>query len=112
MKLNQESQNLLSNAHPKFNSLVLELVSTIPEGRLMTYGQIAVLAGHPRAARIVGGIAHYGDPRLPWHRVVNKQGFLACGYPGGRGAHQLALEKEGVIINNLRAPIEELIWWP
>lgn len=112
MKLNQESQNLLSNDQLKFNVLVRQLVNTIPKGRLMTYGQIAALAGHPRAARIVGGIAHYDNSNLPWHRVVNKQGFLASGYPGGRTAHRLALESEGIIINNLRAPIEKLIWWP
>ena len=88
------------------------LVSLIPEGRLMTYGQIAALAGNPRAARIVGGIAHYGDPALPWQRVVNREGYLANGYPGGRRAHQAALQKEGVVVLNARAPIEKLIWWP
>lgn len=78
----------------------------------MTYGQIAALAGNPQAARIVGGIAHYSDPSLAWHRVVNKNGYLAKGYPGGRRSQQEALEKEGIVIDNFRAPIEELIWWP
>ena len=41
---------------------VEDVVSQIPAGRVMTYGQIAALSGSPRAARIVGGIAHYGDP--------------------------------------------------
>ena len=45
----------------------------------MTYGQLAALCGNARAARIVGGIAHFGDPGLPWQRVVNKRGGL-----GGR----------------------------
>jgi alkylated DNA nucleotide flippase Atl1 len=40
------------------------LVSKIPEGRVMTYGQLAALCGSPRAARIVGGIAHYGAAYL------------------------------------------------
>ncbi len=78
----------------------------------MTYGQIAALAGSPRAARIVGGIAHYGDPSLPWQRVVNKKGFLAKGYPGGRRTHKIALEREGVTVVDYRVPIEDLIWWP
>ncbi len=78
----------------------------------MTYGQIAALAGSPRAARVVGGIAHYGDPALPWQRVVNKKGYLASGYPGGRRGHLAALENEGIKITNNRAPIESLIWWP
>lgn len=113
MKLNQELQNRQSKAKiPKFNYLVIDIVSKIPRGRLMTYGQIAALAGSPMAARIVGGIAHYGDPTLPWQRIVNKDGYLASGYPGGKLAHKKALEVEGIIIKDFRAPIEKLIWWP
>ena len=78
----------------------------------MTYGQIAALAGNPGAARIVGGIAHFGDTSLPWQRVVNKSGYLASGYPGGRKGHRKALEKDGIYISGFRAPIESLIWWP
>lgn len=62
----------------------------------MAYGQIAAICGNARAARIVGGIAHFGDPELPWHRVVNKSGGLAAGYPGGRSAHKRHLVDEGV----------------
>jgi methylated-DNA-protein-cysteine methyltransferase-like protein len=97
---------------PGFRSEVEAIVGSIPSGRLMTYGQIAALAGSPRAARIVGGVAHYGNPSLPWQRVVNKKGYLAKGYPGGRVAHQIALEKEGVSIIDFQAPIEDLLWWP
>ena len=50
----------------------------------MTYGQIAALCGNPRAARVVGGVAHFGDTSIPWQRVVNKNGGLAAGYPGGK----------------------------
>jgi methylated-DNA-protein-cysteine methyltransferase-like protein len=64
-----------------FKNKVYELVAQIPKGRVMTYGQLAALAGHPYAARIVGGVAHFGDPDLPWQRVVNKQGGLDSGYP-------------------------------
>lgn len=75
------------------------LVRQIPHGRVMTYGQIAGLCGNARAARIVGGIAHFGDPDVPWQRVVNKSGGLAAGYPGGRRAHRQHLESEGVEID-------------
>lgn len=64
----------------------------------MTYGQIAALCGNARAARIVGGIAHFGDPELPWQRVVNKKGGLAAGYPGGRTAHRVHLEQERISV--------------
>lgn len=102
----------MDNYLPTLREEVVAIVKSIPRGRLMTYGQIAALAGHPRAARMVGGIAHYGDPELPWQRVVNKQGNLASGYPGGRICHQQALAREGVKIIDFRAPIESLIWWP
>ena len=95
-----------------FKSEVNRIVGMIPSGRVMTYGQIAALAGNPQASRQVGGIAHYGNPMLPWHRVVNKQGGLASGYPGGREGHKLDLEAEGIKVIDLKVPIEELIWWP
>ena len=85
----------------RFRQEVEALVAQIPEGRVMTYGQLAALAGNARAARIVGGIAHFGDPSLPWHRVVNAKGGLASGYPGGRSEHRKHLELEGVRFNEL-----------
>lgn len=83
-----------------FAQRVEALVRQIPEGRVMTYGQIAALCGNARAARIVGGIAHFGDPELPWQRVVNKTGGLAAGYPGGRAGHRAHLEQEGLQIGS------------
>lgn len=85
-----------------FRQRVEALVGHIPAGRVMTYSQIAALCGKPRAARIVGGIAHFGDPTLPWHRVVKKDGGLATGYPGGIPAHQKHLEAEGITIDHGR----------
>ena len=79
----------------------------------MTYGQIAALCGNARAARIVGGIAHFGDPELPWHRVVNKSGGLAAGYPGGREAHKKHLQSEGIVVlPNNKVNVESLLWNP
>ena len=77
-----------------------ELVAQIPKGKLMTYGDIAGLAGHPYAARQVGGLAHFGPTDLPWQRVVNRRGALASGYYGGKEGHKLALEAEGVPVSN------------
>lgn len=88
------------------------VVGQIPKGRAMTYGQIAALCGSPRAARVVGGIAHFGDPELPWHRVVSKNGGLAVGYPGGRPAHQKHLEQEEIIFLNGKLDIAKLLWSP
>lgn len=100
-------------ANEGFKQRVETLVSQIPQGKVMTYGQLAALCGSPRAARIVGGIAHFGDPGLPWHRVVNKQGGLASGYPGGRTAHAEHLRIEGVeISHDNNVDVTKLLWWP
>jgi methylated-DNA-protein-cysteine methyltransferase-like protein len=71
-------------------------MARVPEGRVTTYGDLATLAGHPHASRVVGGIAHFGDPSLPWHRLVNRFGGLAAGFHGGREAQQQLLEAEGI----------------
>lgn len=99
-----------------FAQKVYALVAQIPQGRVMTYGQIAALCGSARAARIVGGIAHYGPSDLPWQRVVNKKGGLAAGYHGGRMAQKEHLEAEGVKVygeeGNHHVSIGELSWKP
>lgn len=97
----------------QFKDRVEAVVAAIPAGRVMTYGQIAALCGNARAARIVGGIAHFGDPGVPWQRVVNKRGGLASGYPGGKPGHKLHLEREGVQVSaDFRVDVEKLIWKP
>lgn len=103
----------MSEVDAGFRERVYAIVAQIPKGRVMTYGQIAALTGNPRAARIVGGVAHFGDPDLPWQRVVNKQGGLAVGYPGGRAGHKQALEAEGVYVSDdYRVNVQELLWHP
>lgn len=98
---------------PGFSERVEALVAQIPRGRMMTYGQLAALCGNARAARIVGGVAHFGDPALPWQRVVNKSGGLAAGYPGGRQAHAEHLRSEGVSVSeDMRVDVATLLWWP
>lgn len=96
-----------------FKDQVHEVVKQIPEGRVMTYGQIASLCGRPRAARIVGGIAHWGNPELPWQRVVKKDGSLAEGFPGGQAGHKQVLEAEGVKVSpDYKVDIKNLLWQP
>ncbi len=96
-----------------FRERVYELVGQIPRGRVMTYGQIAALCGSPQAARIVGGVAHFGDPDLPWQRVVNKSGGLATGYPGGRAGHKEHLQSEGTKVSkDYKVDVNRLLWSP
>jgi alkylated DNA nucleotide flippase Atl1 len=59
-----------------FVSRVVEIVASIPEGRVMTYGDVAAAMGS-RAARAVGSVmAHYGGD-LPWWRVIRASGHPA-----------------------------------
>lgn len=97
----------------EFRQKVESLMAHVPAGQVTTYGDIAALAGHPYAARIVGGMAHYGNPELPWHRLVNRFGGLAAGYPGGRHTQAEHLLAEGItctddIVDNFK----ELRWQP
>lgn len=96
-----------------FRDRVYKIVATVPYGRVITYGDLAGLAGQANAARIVGGIAHYGDPSLPWHRVVNRFGGLARGFPGGPGVQQKLLESEGISCTDLIVDnFKSLRWSP
>lgn len=96
-----------------FRARVESLVARIPVAKVMTYGQIAAICGSPRAARIVGGIAHFGDPQLPWQRVVNSRGGLAVGFPGGREEQARRLRDEGVRISDkLLVDLGGYLWRP
>ena len=78
-----------------FYRAVYAAVRRIPAGKVATYGQIAMLAGSPRASRIVGGALHRNpEPgKTPCHR----DGSLAPGFAfGGPGAQRALLEAEGV----------------
>lgn len=79
---------------------IYEVVKTIPEGRVATYGQVAMLAGNPRWARVVGYALHNNPSPIiiPCHRVVNREGRVAeaFAFGGGESQRQL-LEKEGIV---------------
>jgi len=98
----------------EFKQRVYDLVAQIPEGRVMTYGQLAALSGAAWAAWEVGQIAHTGPENLPWQRVVNKQGGLAAGWPnGGRAAQAALLEAEGIeILDDYKVNVDKLLWNP
>ena len=76
---------------------VYRMVSEIPAGSVMTYGQIAFLLGRPRAARIVGCAMYAAPSGLPCHRVVRQNGETAPPEAfGGPGVQRALLEREGV----------------
>ncbi len=78
---------------------IWRVAERIPRGRVATYGQVAELAGLPRAARQVGYAMHalpHGT-RVPWQRVVNARGELSPrAEPGAELLQRALLEAEGV----------------
>ena len=88
-------------------------MARVPYGQVTTYGDLAGLVGHAGASRIVGGVAHYGNPELPWHRLVNRFGGLASGFHGGREVQAQLLAQEGITsTNHIVDNFEELRWKP
>lgn len=73
----------------KFSESVYEVVRAIPAGQTMTYQEVAIAAGSPKAFRAVGNILNKNyNPNIPCHRVVRSDGS-AGGY--NRGAVQKAM---------------------
>jgi methylated-DNA-protein-cysteine methyltransferase-like protein len=94
------------------------VVSRIPRGRVATYGQVAILAGLPGQARLVGYAMSALDleSRIPWHRVVNARGRISARSGGGGGGAQLQrlrLRREGVRLRRSGAiPLDRFRWRP
>ncbi len=83
-----------------FRDRVLVLVKQIPKGKVATYGQIALLAGHPKAARQVGMIMHsLKESDIPWHRVINAKGGISTYRVGFGDLQKKLLEAEGIKFN-------------
>lgn len=83
-----------------YTQRVVDVIKSIPAGRVMTYGQIAAVAGNPRGARQVVRVLHAMSSahNLPWHRVVNAKGEIALGDEEGRYSQMTLLEQEGVAV--------------
>lgn len=101
---------------------VWKVVSEIPSGHVLTYGEVACLAGMPRAARRVSQALRRAPRgvKLPWHRVVNVQGKIS--FPEDSSGWQQQkdrLEAEGVVFLNgkidleffgYRGAVDRLLW--
>jgi methylated-DNA-protein-cysteine methyltransferase-like protein len=98
-----------------FTEEVIEVLRDIPCGKVATYGGIAALAGNPRAARQVVRVLHsYGEKeKLPWWRVINKQGTLSLERGNGYEVQRDLLEAEGIVFDaNDRIDLERFLWKP
>src|SRR5438105_13292509 len=86
----------------RFYARVLNVVRRIPPGRGATYGDVAALAGRPRAWRAVGNIMRgCNRPDVPCHRVIASGGRLG-GYGGNEVLKRSLLIAEGIVVSGSR----------
>ncbi len=91
-----------------FTEQVLYIIKSIPYGKVMTYGQIAVFAGNPRGARQVSRILHSmtSKHQLPWHRVINAKGGISLKGEAGFVQMEMLLS-EGIVVQNKKINLNE-----
>jgi len=96
-----------------FSHRVLSVVRRIPPGRVASYGEVARLAGRPRAARAVGNIMRGCDRAdVPCHRVIAAGGRLG-GYGGSEVLKRSLLVAEGVVVSGSRIrDLAQVRWQP
>jgi len=95
----------------EFQARVLSAVRRIPPGRVATYGDVAAMAGRPRAARAVGNIMRgCGRPDVPCHRVIAAGGRLG-GYGGNEVLKRALLVAEGVLVAGSRVRELSRVRW-
>ena len=85
----------------KFSELVLTIVKSVPKGKVVSYGQVALMADRPRAAREVGWILNQqSDEQTPWWRVINNSGRISIKHSEISAQQQKELlEKEGIKVS-------------
>jgi len=81
-----------------FSQRVVDIIKSIPAGKVCTYGRIAAYAGNRRAARQVAYVLHSSSEKkhLPWYRVVNSKGGISLKPKHGYELQKKLLKKEGV----------------
>jgi len=100
-----------------FFELVYEVARQIPKGRVTSYGAIAACLGTKSSARMVGWAmngAHRIKPKVPAHRVVNRNGMLTGKFHFGTpDAMENLLKKEGIKVKDDKViDFEKLFWSP
>jgi methylated-DNA-protein-cysteine methyltransferase-like protein len=81
-----------------FTQKALNIIHNIPEGKVLTYGRVAALAGKPNGARQISRLLHSMSTKhdLPWHRIVNSKGKISLKPSYGYELQKALLESEGI----------------
>jgi methylated-DNA-protein-cysteine methyltransferase-like protein len=100
-----------------FFEMVYEVVRQIPKGRVTSYGAIATCLGTKMSARMVGWAmngSHKITPKVPAHRVVNRNGMLSGKVHFGEPDRmEKLLKKEGIKVkNDVVVDFEKIFWDP
>ncbi len=96
-----------------FTEKVINIIKHIPEGKVCTYGRIALMAGEPRGARQVTRFIHSMSRKydLPWHRVINAKGMISLPESRGYEEQKARLQDEGVEFDERdRIDLEQFLW--
>ena len=100
-------------SNPQHLQAIYLALASIPQGKVVTYGQLAAMAGLPHAARLAGR-AIRDLPRgteLPWHRVINAQGKISLPEDSPSYREQVQrLEKEGIKITKGKINLSSYQW--
>lgn len=98
-----------------YRERVYAIVRDIPPGKVMTYGQIAMILGEGYTARTVGYVMGGADSEsVPWQRVINSQGKCSTGrLTIPLNLQQELLEAEGVVFNERgKCDLRQFQWFP
>nr|WP_113864754.1 MGMT family protein [Brenneria salicis]NMN92336.1 methylated-DNA-protein-cysteine methyltransferase-like protein [Brenneria salicis ATCC 15712 = DSM 30166]RBP67676.1 O(6)-alkylguanine repair protein YbaZ [Brenneria salicis ATCC 15712 = DSM 30166]RLM32353.1 methyltransferase [Brenneria salicis ATCC 15712 = DSM 30166] len=90
----------MTGENDNFRQRIFQIVAAIPYGRVTTYGEVALLAGSPRASRQVGGVLKRlpDGSKLPWHRAINRKGEISL-FGDDYQRQKSALIAEGVVFD-------------
>jgi len=97
----------------EFTKNVIEVIKSIPKGKVCTYGGIASMAGRPTGARQVTRIIHSMSRKhdLPWFRIINAKGMISLPEMRGYNQQKALLEAEGVVFDDKdRIDLKRFLW--
>lgn len=96
-----------------FKAKVIEIIRMVPQGKVVSYGQVAAYTGAPRAAREVGWVLREAKEDMPWWRVLNNAGKISIdgNMSADKNLQRKLLENDGVEVGeNFVLDMEKYRW--
>lgn len=105
------------NTAEETQRVIFEVVASVPRGRVITYGQVAELAGIARGHRVAARAMRHCPPKLPWHRVLGKKDARRAKInildPEGAALQRKRLRTEGIAVDdNGCVSLRDFGWLP